>query len=234
MVVAGRVVMGAGVTVHVLMAVAFRMVMSAGVTVRMVVVVVVRAARAGVAGRCISFVLGALGLGHRNLLNGLTMYSKHPEATTGSTLRREKSMKIGELAKAARCTPETIRFYEKEGLMPDAERTDANYRNYTETHVERLRFIRNCRALDMTHDEIRALLRLTDTPTDRCDSVNALLDAHIGHVDARLAELTHLRGQLTALREQCVGEHSVGDCGIVHGLATMETVAPAAKRTHVG
>lgn len=118
--------------------------------------------------------------------------------------------------------------------MPDARRTDANYRNYTDTHLERLRFIRNCRALDMTHDEIRALLQLTDTPTDRCDSVNALLDAQIGHVDARLAELTHLREQLTQLREQCVGEHSVEDCGIVHGLATMETAAPVAKRTHVG
>jgi len=143
-------------------------------------------------------------------------------------------MKIGELAKAARCTPETIRFYEREGLMPDAERTEANYRNYTDVHVERLRFIRNCRALDMAHDEIRTLLQLTDTPADPCDSVNTLLDEHIGHVDARLAELTHLRDQLTELRRQCVGEHSVEDCGIVHGLATMETVAPAAKRSHLG
>ncbi|WDD95883.1 Cd(II)/Pb(II)-responsive transcriptional regulator [Burkholderia sp. FERM BP-3421] len=143
-------------------------------------------------------------------------------------------MKIGELAKAARCTPETIRFYEKEGLMPDAERTDSNYRNYTETHVERLRFIRNCRALDMTHDEIRALLRLTDDPADRCDSINTLLDEHIGHVEARLTELQHLKTQLAVLREQCQGEHTVEDCGIVHGLATMETVAPPAKRTHVG
>jgi Cd(II)/Pb(II)-responsive transcriptional regulator len=143
-------------------------------------------------------------------------------------------MKIGELAKAARCTPETIRFYEKEGLMPDAARTDSNYRNYTETHVERLRFIRNCRALDMTHDEIRALLRLTDDPADRCHSINTLLDDHIGHVDARLTELLHLKAQLTELREQCQGEHTVEDCGIVHGLATMETVAPPAKRTHVG
>jgi Cd(II)/Pb(II)-responsive transcriptional regulator len=143
-------------------------------------------------------------------------------------------MKIGELAKAARCTLETIRFYEREGLMPDAERTDSNYRNYTDVHVERLRFIRNCRALDMAHDEIRALLQLTDTPADPCDSVNALLDEHIGHVDARLAELTHLRDQLIELRRQCVGEHSVEDCGIVHGLTTMETVAPPAKRSHLG
>ncbi|WP_246796365.1 Cd(II)/Pb(II)-responsive transcriptional regulator [Burkholderia perseverans] len=143
-------------------------------------------------------------------------------------------MKIGELAKAARCTPETIRFYEKEGLMPDAERTDANYRRYTEIHVERLRFIRNCRALDMTHDEIRALLRLTDDPSDRCDSINALLDEHIGHVNARLVELQHLKAQLTDLRDQCQGEHTVEDCGIVHGLATMETPEAPARRTHVG
>jgi DNA-binding transcriptional MerR regulator len=118
--------------------------------------------------------------------------------------------------------------------MPDAERTDSNYRNYTDVHVERLRFIRNCRALDMAHDEIRALLKLTDAPGDRCDSINALLDEHIGHVDARLAELAQLRDQLTELRRRCVGEHSVEDCGIVHGLATMETVAPAAKRSHLG
>jgi len=143
-------------------------------------------------------------------------------------------MKIGELAKAANCTTETIRFYEKEGLMPDAQRTDSNYRSYSAEHVERLRFIRNCRALDMTHDEIRELLRLTDIPTDRCSSVNSLLDEHIGHVNARLAELEHLKAQLTGLREQCVGEHTVEDCGIVHGLSTMETVAPSAKRTHVG
>ncbi|TKC83580.1 Cd(II)/Pb(II)-responsive transcriptional regulator [Trinickia terrae] len=143
-------------------------------------------------------------------------------------------MKIGELAKAASCTTETIRFYEKEGLMPDAQRTDANYRSYSAEHVERLRFIRNCRALDMTHDEIRALLRLTDDPAERCGSINTLLDEHIGHVNARLAELEQLKTQLTALREQCVGEHTVEDCGIVHGLTTMETVAPSAKRTHVG
>jgi Cd(II)/Pb(II)-responsive transcriptional regulator len=143
-------------------------------------------------------------------------------------------MKIGELAKEARCTTETIRFYEKEGLMPDAQRTDANYRNYTAVHIERLRFIRNCRALDMTHDEIRALLRLTDHPTDRCQSIDALLDEHIGHVDARLAELHHLKEQLIELREKCTGEHTIEACGIVQGLAAMEPVPSPAKRNHVG
>jgi len=143
-------------------------------------------------------------------------------------------MKIGELAKTASCSPETIRFYEKEGLMPSAQRTEANYRHYSTMHIERLRFIRNCRALDMAHDEIRALLRLTDHPAECCDSVNALLDEHIEHVSQRLSELQHLKDQLVELREQCTGQHTVGDCGIVQGLTAMETVAPPGKRTHVG
>lgn len=143
-------------------------------------------------------------------------------------------MKIGELAKAAHCTTDTIRFYEKEGLIPDALRTEANYRSYGTEHVERLRFIRNCRALDMTHDEIRRLLRLMDRHSDRCESIDALLDAHIGHVDTRLAELGQLKTQLIALRDQCKGEGTVDACGIVHGLTTMETVPSSAKRTHVG
>jgi Cd(II)/Pb(II)-responsive transcriptional regulator len=146
----------------------------------------------------------------------------------------EPAMKIGELAKAACCTPETIRFYEKEGLMPGAQRTEANYRNYTSKHTERLRFIRNCRALDMTHDEIRSLLRLIDHPADRCASIDALLGEHIGHVDARLVELQQLKAQLVDLREQCSGGRSVDACGIVQGLTAMETVSSQGKRTHVG
>ncbi len=143
-------------------------------------------------------------------------------------------MRIGELAKAAHCTTDTIRFYEKEGLMPDAQRTNANYRDYSTVHIERLRFIRNCRALDMTHDEIRALLTLTDQPSDRCGSIDALLDAHIGHVDARLAELQQLRTQLLTLRERCTGGRRIDACGIVQGLAEMDTPATPVKRTHVG
>ena len=142
-------------------------------------------------------------------------------------------MKIGELAKAARCTPETIRFYEKEGLMPDAERTDSNYRNYTDVRRAAALHPQLPRARHGPRRNPRAAAahRHAGRP---CDSINSLLDEHIGHVDARLAELTHLRDQLTELRRQCVGEHSVEDCGIVHGLATMETVAPAAKRSHLG
>jgi Cd(II)/Pb(II)-responsive transcriptional regulator len=143
-------------------------------------------------------------------------------------------MKIGELAKIAHCTTETIRFYEKEGLLPEADRTEANYRSYTARHVERLRFIRNCRALDMTHDEIRALLRFTDAPTGGCGAINALIDEHIAHVNTRIDELKQLKAQLTTLREQCQTEQAVQDCGIVHGLTDMEVSAPRSRHTHLG
>ncbi|MGH8777596.1 Cd(II)/Pb(II)-responsive transcriptional regulator [Paraburkholderia sp.] len=143
-------------------------------------------------------------------------------------------MKIGELAKIAHCTTETIRFYEKEGLLPEADRTEANYRSYTAQHVERLRFIRNCRALDMTHDEIRALLRFTDTPAEQCGAINALVDAHIEHVDTRIDELKQLKAQLTALREQCQVERAVENCGIVQGLTDMQVPAQRSRHTHLG
>ncbi|HEY2022403.1 Cd(II)/Pb(II)-responsive transcriptional regulator [Paraburkholderia sp.] len=143
-------------------------------------------------------------------------------------------MKIGELAKIAHCTTETIRFYEKERLLPEAERTEANYRSYTARHVERLRFIRNCRALDMTHDEIRALLRLTDAPANGCGGINSLIDEHIAHVDMRIEELQQLKAQLATLRDQCHGEHPVEDCGIVHGLTDMDVAVPRPRHTHLG
>ena len=143
-------------------------------------------------------------------------------------------MKIGELAKLANCTTDTIRFYEKEGLLPPPDRTEANYRSYNKGHIDRLRFIRNCRALDMTHGEVRALLDAADKPMSGCGTINALVDEHIAHVNARIEELLELRRQLTSLRERCGGEAAVDDCGIMQGLTRMETVQPKTRITHLG
>lgn len=143
-------------------------------------------------------------------------------------------MKIGELAQLANCTTDTIRFYEKEGLLPAAERTEANYRSYNDSHVDRLRFIRNCRALDMTHGEVRKLLEAADGPSRGCDTVNALVDEHIGHVNTRIDELQHLRAQLLELRERCEGEQAGEECGIIHELTSMETTQAKVKTSHLG
>jgi DNA-binding transcriptional MerR regulator len=93
-------------------------------------------------------------------------------------------MKIGELANLTQTQVETIRYYEREGLLPETARTGGNYRIYGDAHAARLSFIRHCRGLDMTLDEIRILLHFKDAPSENCGEVNALLDEHIGHVAA--------------------------------------------------
>jgi Cd(II)/Pb(II)-responsive transcriptional regulator len=128
-------------------------------------------------------------------------------------------MKIGDMARLAQTPVETIRYYEHEGLLPQAPRSAGNYRIYSAEHVERLGFIRRCRSLDMTLDEIRVLLHFKDAPDADCGDVNALLDTHIGHVAARIVELKQLEGQLKLLRAQCGVPRDAGHCGILAGLA---------------
>lgn len=128
-------------------------------------------------------------------------------------------MKIGELAKIAATSVETIRYYEREGLLAAPPRSAGNFRQYDEAHVERLSFIRRCRLLDMSHEEIRVLLRFKDAPDAPCAEVNVLLDAHIGHVSARIHELLQLEEQLKSLRARCPAPSAAGCCGILQELS---------------
>ena len=142
-------------------------------------------------------------------------------------------MKIGELARAAATQAETIRYYEKEGLLAEPARTGANYRSYDASHLARLRFIRHCRSLDMTLDEIRALLRFKDDPAGNCGAVNELLDAHIGHVAERIGELKRLQAELRELRAQC--DAAGASCGILDTLDQKGKAVPRRPaRAHVG
>lgn len=127
-------------------------------------------------------------------------------------------MKIGELARASGTPIETIRFYEREGLLLTPGRTEGNYRIYTDAHADRLGFIRQCRNLDMTLDEVRVLLRCKDAPQAECGEVNALLDEHIEHVALRIRELRSLEKSLHALRTQCLSPHAAMDCGILRSI----------------
>lgn len=127
-------------------------------------------------------------------------------------------MRIGEFAKATECPVETIRYYERERLLPPPARSSNNYRLYGDAHATRLRFIRNCRSLDMTHEEIRALLAFRDAPERPCEDVNALLDEHIGHVARRIRELETLKRELRALRDQCRTVRAARDCRIMRSL----------------
>ncbi|WP_136248294.1 Cd(II)/Pb(II)-responsive transcriptional regulator [Halomonas borealis] len=138
-------------------------------------------------------------------------------------------MKIGELARRTDCRVVTIRYYEREGLLPEPARSDANYRLYGEGHVERLAFIRHCRALDMTLDEIRALLDCHDDPARPCHEADALIDEHLGHVAARIAQLQTLERALLTLRARCQGERSAAECGILDALAHSPAQAPVVE-----
>ncbi len=129
------------------------------------------------------------------------------------------NVKIGELAKQTGCLVETIRYYEREGLLPEPTRSDGNYRLYGNAHIERLRFIRQCRSLDMTLDETRRLLNLRDAPEESCHEVNTLIDEHISHVVDRIAELKALQKQLKELRNRCQKTEAVKDCEILQSLA---------------
>lgn len=148
-------------------------------------------------------------------------------------------MRIGDLAQTTGTPVETIRFYEREGLLPPPARAHNNYRVYQQQHVERLAFIRQCRNLDMALDEIRTLLALREDPAADCSAVNALLDEHIGHVAQRVRELRALEKDLKALRARCTTAHPLADCGILNQLdhaAAAPAAAPAAAsapRRHV-
>jgi len=114
-------------------------------------------------------------------------------------------MRIGQLADALGCTVETIRFYEKQGLLPAPHRTDGNFRKYDEEHVQRLSFICNCRSLDLSLNEIKTLLSLENHNEQRTEEINRLLDRHIKDVAKRIHELAHLRMKLIELKEKTIG-----------------------------
>jgi Cd(II)/Pb(II)-responsive transcriptional regulator len=128
-------------------------------------------------------------------------------------------IKIGELAKRTGATVETIRYYEKEGLLPAPSRSEGNYRLYREEHIERLQFVLHCRTLDMTLDEVRTLLQYWDDPDKDCGNVNTLLDEHIHAVEIRMQELTQLKQHLIILRQKCVSRAPAVSCGILNALA---------------
>ena len=146
-------------------------------------------------------------------------------------------MRIGDLAQATGTPVETIRFYEREGLIPAARRADNNYRVYTAAHAERLAFIRQCRGLDMALDEIRTLLRLRDSPAQDCSAIDSLLDEHIGHVAQRVRELRVLERDLKQLRARCATPHPLGECGILQQLdsaaAEGGAAAPGTSQRHI-
>ncbi|HDZ58099.1 MAG TPA: Cd(II)/Pb(II)-responsive transcriptional regulator [Pseudomonas xinjiangensis] len=143
-------------------------------------------------------------------------------------------MKIGELATKTGCKVETVRYYEREGLLSAPGRSEGNYRLYTSAHLDRLTFIRNCRTLDMTLDEIRQLLNFRDHPVENCAGVNELVDDHIEHVSTRIAALQALHSQLIDLRHRCLESREAAQCQILGQLGDRSSLEESPTTSHVG
>lgn len=129
-------------------------------------------------------------------------------------------MRIGELGQATGVDIETIRFYEKSGLLPTPARSENGYRAYGATHLERLAFIRHCRALDIPLSEVKRLLEFVEHPNADCGDIDQLINTQLAKVRARLKSLKALEKQLSSLRGRCGAKHIAGECGILHELVS--------------
>jgi Cd(II)/Pb(II)-responsive transcriptional regulator len=127
-------------------------------------------------------------------------------------------LKIGELATHCGVALETIRYYEKIGLLPLPHRAANGYRVYGTAHIEQLAFIRHCRALDMPLSDIAALQQFADEPSGDCGEIDSLIETHLARVHERLASLQNLERQLLNLRAACTSGRCVQECGILHEL----------------
>lgn len=125
---------------------------------------------------------------------------------------------IGDLARATGVKVETIRYYEKIGLLAAPGRTAGNYRAYSGEHLNRLRFIRRSRDLGFSLDQIRDLLALADQRDQPCDSVDAIAIAHLAEVDRKISDLRALRRELDSLLKQCRCG-TVAECKIIEALS---------------
>jgi Cd(II)/Pb(II)-responsive transcriptional regulator len=134
-------------------------------------------------------------------------------------------MKIGELAREAGVDVQTVRYYEREGLLEAPARTVSGYRTYGPRHLERLNFIRHCRSLDMPLADVKRLLELSSDRSVSCEDVNGLVQSHLERVRNKRAALEVLERQLAALRAHCEAGHRVADCGILIHAAQGEACA---------
>ena len=127
-------------------------------------------------------------------------------------------MQIGELARKAECEVETIRYYEREGLLPAPARSQSGYRQYDVTLLGELQFIRHCRSLGISLAEIRTLQAYRAEPQQECWAVNQLLDQHLARLYQQIGSLQQLAQQLEQLRLRCQTSSTVADCAILQGL----------------
>jgi len=141
-----------------------------------------------------------------------------------------KGLQRAELAQRAGCNLETIRYYEKAGLLPEPPRTPSGYRTYDGTHERRLRFVLRARELGFSLNEVRALLRLVDERDQPCAEARALAAGHLADVRAKIADLRRMERVLKGMVAQC-GNGSLPDCPLIE---TLFRATSTSRRLTVG
>ena len=124
---------------------------------------------------------------------------------------------IGKVAERTGCHIETIRYYEKEGLLPSPSRSAGGHRLYTQNLVERLVFIRRARELGFSMLEIKQFHSIVDGEMVSCERVKSIADHHLEEIAAKIADLVKMQTILTDLSHQCSGK-DVPDCPIISAL----------------
>lgn len=142
-------------------------------------------------------------------------------STSGTT---EVPMKIGELAQRAGVNIQTVRYYERRGLLPEPQRRPSGYREYGPDALDRLRFIKRAQELGFTLAEIGELLALRLDPTTPAAAVKARAEAKIADIDRKLHDLERIKHALVHLAGRCHGGRGpVGDCPLLDALGHIDT-----------
>jgi Cu(I)-responsive transcriptional regulator len=128
------------------------------------------------------------------------------------------NLSIGELGRLTGTKVETIRYYERIGLLTAPERTAGNYRAFGAEQLSRLSFIRRSRDLGFSLDQVRALLDLSDDRSRPCEAIDAIAKEHLAEVDRKIADLRALRRELGNMIDRCRCG-TVADCRIVEALS---------------
>lgn len=129
---------------------------------------------------------------------------------------------ISDIAKKTDLSTDTIRFYEKRGLIKPNFRASNQYRYYSEEALKRLIFIKRCRALGMSLKEIEYLIQLEQNPEQDCCEVNQMIDQHLIDILNKIKELQLFKQQLMALRESCNIPTTIDHCQILKTLESIE------------
>jgi len=130
-----------------------------------------------------------------------------------------KNYSIGEMAKETGCKVETIHYYEKIKVMPEPPRTQGGHRIYSLSDVKRMNFVRKCRNLGFSLDQVRELLRFIDEPNHYCGEVKAMAMVQFRNVQGKIDELKELQNALNTMIVQCKGgSYTIDDCPIIDAL----------------